>query len=60
MGGNRIADDLLLQLAGQIELDPARQRIVTGQRNVQAPRRERDGPALDQERGQHHHEAISK
>ena len=56
VGGDRIADDFLLELTRQIELDPPRQRILARKRNVEPPRRPGDGPTLDQQRGQHHHE----
>ena len=57
VGADRIAHDLLLELPRQIELDPTRQRVAARKRDVEPPRRRRDGPALHQERHQNHDEA---
>jgi hypothetical protein len=56
VGRNRIADDLLFELARQIELDAPRHVIVARKRDMQAPRSPPNAPALDQQRGKHDHE----
>ena len=43
-----IADELLLELAGQIQLDTARPALGPRQRHVQAPGGRRQGPSLQQ------------
>ena len=54
---HRIADDLARQLAGQVELDAARQRIAARQSDMSSfARPMRHGPALHQQRHQHDHE----
>ncbi len=45
---DRIADQLLLELAGQIKLDTPRSAIRTRQRHMQPPRRRGQRPALQQ------------
>ena len=47
---DRIADQLLLELAGQIELDAPRPAIGARQRHMQPPRRGGQRPALQQQR----------
>ena len=48
-----IADQLLLELAGQIQLDAPRPAIGPRQRHMQPPRRRRQRPALQQQRDDH-------
>src|SRR5439155_2701470 len=47
---HRVADQLLFELARQIELDAPRTAVDARQRHVQPPRRRRQRPALQQER----------
>ena len=56
VGRHRIADDLARKLPGQIELDPARQRIGARERHVELARGKSHGPALHQQRQQDHDE----
>ena len=56
VGGHRIADDLLLGLAGDVDLDPARRRRRLPQRHAEPPRGGGQRRALEEQRQQHHEE----
>src|SRR5215475_2456466 len=54
VGRHRITDDLARQLARQIQLDPARDRISAREGNIESARSQCHRPALHQKREQHH------